>query len=153
MAKAKAKVRAPVKKTPVRYSPELAARLCERIADGESMRAVCAGTGMPARRTVYEWLAGNEDFMRRYALAKQSRAHDVFDDMERIEQALESGEIDPNAARVILDSRKWRLARIDGRYTDKAVAVDVLNVNTGPVKGYMIVSPEDWPDATPSDAK
>jgi hypothetical protein len=34
--------------------------ICERIGDGESLRLICLDSDMPARPTVFGWLADRE---------------------------------------------------------------------------------------------
>lgn len=38
------------------YSDELADAICDRISEGESLRAICAEGGMPSKGTVMRWL-------------------------------------------------------------------------------------------------
>jgi hypothetical protein len=53
----------------VRYSPALGAAICERIARGQSMRAVCALPGMPWHGTIAAWRRRYPAFAERYAAA------------------------------------------------------------------------------------
>ena len=41
---------------PTKYSIEIAHEICERLSDGEPLRQICRSDGMPAWRTVYDWL-------------------------------------------------------------------------------------------------
>jgi hypothetical protein len=41
------------------YDVEIAETICERLVNGESLRAICADPSMPARATVFRWLARN----------------------------------------------------------------------------------------------
>lgn len=59
------------------YTPEIAAKICERLADGEPLRAICRDEGMPAWRTVYDWLTENTDFAARFARAREL-GHDAI---------------------------------------------------------------------------
>jgi len=52
------------------YSEEMAQSICAWIADGKPLREFCRQEGNPAWRTVYDWLAGNEDFAARFARAR-----------------------------------------------------------------------------------
>jgi hypothetical protein len=61
---------------PSDYGAEIAQTICERLVDGESLRAICADPAMPARATVFRWLARNQEFRRSYALARQCHAED-----------------------------------------------------------------------------
>lgn len=44
------------KKPPVAYSARLARSICARVADGESVAAICETPGMPSDRAVSRWL-------------------------------------------------------------------------------------------------
>ena len=58
------------------YSVEVAETICERLINGESLRAICADPRMPAKATVFRWLASNQEFRRSYALARECQAED-----------------------------------------------------------------------------
>lgn len=53
------------------YSQEAADAICARIAEGETLRAVCRDEAMPAWRTVYDWMTANGDFAARIAHARE----------------------------------------------------------------------------------
>ena len=55
------------------YSPELVTEICERIADGQSIRELCRAEDMPSRDTVRRWLRDHEDFAQLYARAWEQR--------------------------------------------------------------------------------
>jgi hypothetical protein len=61
---------------PSEYSDKIAEAICERLLNGESLRAICADPAMPARATVFRWLARNQEFRRSYAFARQCHAED-----------------------------------------------------------------------------
>ena len=63
------------------------AEVCERIADGRSLRAICADPELlhlPDRATVLRWLAEDEDLAARYARACAIRAEVHVDEMQDI---------------------------------------------------------------------
>lgn len=68
------------------YTDEIAAEICERLADGESLRTICADSEMPNRSTVFRWLAdeGNVSFRDQYARAREAQADAIFDDILEI---------------------------------------------------------------------
>lgn len=41
---------------PSKYTPELAAEICERLATGEPLAQICRDDHMPAFQKVYEWM-------------------------------------------------------------------------------------------------
>ena len=61
------------------YTEELAAELCEEIAEGAVLSAVCAKEGRPHVRTVLRWLERHDDFAKLYDRARESRA-DIWAD-------------------------------------------------------------------------
>jgi hypothetical protein len=56
---------------PSTYSPKLADRICQRLANGESLRAICADPNMPDKATVLRWADRNPEFRGRYARARE----------------------------------------------------------------------------------
>lgn len=48
--------------------------ICQRIAEGESLRSVCRDENMPGLRTVLEWLEAEEEFRVKYARAREIQA-------------------------------------------------------------------------------
>ena len=61
------------------HSEEITLKICERLADGEALKNICAGEGMPTRSTVYEWLANNAAFLTMYRAAREEHADAEFD--------------------------------------------------------------------------
>ena len=59
---------------PSDFTAEMANTICERIADGESLRQICTGEDMPGRSTVRQWLAKYPEFARQYAHARDQQA-------------------------------------------------------------------------------
>ncbi|WP_273727486.1 terminase small subunit protein [Brucella gallinifaecis] len=66
------------------FSQEMAEAICERIADGDSLRTICAEEGFPARSTVFKWLSQNSAFADQYAHAREAQADAIFDDILEI---------------------------------------------------------------------
>jgi len=91
------------------YSDAVATTICERIANGESLRSICSEPSMPAMMTVMDWAADKEDFRIRYARAREAQAE--FMDGAILEAA-ENADADPQAARVKIDAYKWRAAKL-----------------------------------------
>jgi hypothetical protein len=61
------------------YSAEIAETICGRLINGESLRAICADPAMPARATVFRWLASDQEFRRSYAFARECQAEDMLE--------------------------------------------------------------------------
>ncbi|HWT63349.1 MAG TPA: terminase small subunit protein [Ochrobactrum sp.] len=74
------------------FSQEMADAICERIADGDSLRTICADERFPARSTVFKWLSQHEAFADQYAHAREAQADAIFDDMLNIADTPVEGE-------------------------------------------------------------
>jgi hypothetical protein len=93
------------------YSDDIRQVILDRIAAGESLRSVCESEGMPDKATVLRWLS-DSDFATKYARAREVQADVLFDGMADIESKVETGDLRPDAARVILDSQRWRAEKL-----------------------------------------
>lgn len=69
---------------PSDYTSELADLILDRIAEGESLRAICRDDEMPNRATVFRWLASDAAFSDQYARAREAQAEALFEDMLEI---------------------------------------------------------------------
>jgi len=106
------------------YSDDLAAKLCQHIADGLALKEACLLDGMPSRTTAYKWLSQHTEFANMYARARDERADLIADEIITIADT----EPDPNRARVRIDARKWWAAKVDPKaYGDKVITE---NTNT-----------------------
>lgn len=121
----------------IRFSEDLFSMICEGIADGKSVRAICAKDGMPSQDSFYRWLRECEGLSERYARAREAQA-DLFAD-EIIEIADNTD--DPAKARVQIDVRKWRAAKLaPKRYGDKVELEHSGEVNT--INKIELVAPD-----------
>lgn len=66
---------------PSDYTPEIADLICERIADGESLRSICSEAEMPSKSMVFRWLAAHDEFRDQYARAREAQADALADEM------------------------------------------------------------------------
>ncbi len=132
-----AKKPAPAKRKkgrPSRYTPELAAKLCERLAEGETLRSICRDDAMPGKTTVLRWLSDkkNGDFRDQYAHARELQADSLFDEaLEIADDASGDWSTDKDGkktldhehvqrSRLRVDTRKWAAGKLaPKRYGDK----------------------------------
>lgn len=66
---------------PSSFTQETADVICERIANGESLRSICDDEGMPSKSTVCKWLNQEPDFSDQYRRAREAQADALFDDI------------------------------------------------------------------------
>ncbi len=91
---------------------EIQEKVVEAIQTGRSLRQVCQDDGMPDFRTVQRWIVSDGQFAVRYARARTAQADTLFDRMEAVEEAVSAGTMDSHAARVVLDSMRWRASKL-----------------------------------------
>lgn len=104
---------------PTIYSDKIASEIVERMADGQSLRSICADAHMPARSTVIRWLTVNEDFSAQYAKAREEQAEALFEDLLDIADG-KNGSEDVQRDRLRVDTRKWIASKIvPKKYGDK----------------------------------
>jgi len=119
---------------PTDFSAELALEICERIAAGESVRAITADDHMPAERTVYRWLAARAEFCQQYARAREAQADALVDQIIAIADAPLIGTVTTekevvcdgvlapttetrtsdavDRSKLMVDARKWAAAKL-----------------------------------------
>ena len=56
---------------PSTYDPKIAHQICEMLSDGIPLRQICRMEGMPPWRTVYSWMARDEDLSAHIARARE----------------------------------------------------------------------------------
>lgn len=76
------------------------------IGEGKSVRESCEAFGIP-RTTFLKYVDRDQ-----YARAREACADVQFDEMTELERRVLDGKQDPNAFRVAMDARKWRLGRM-----------------------------------------
>lgn len=117
------------------FTQEVANSICHRLAEGESLRAICEGEGMPAESTVRAWALDNvEGFAAHYARARELGYERLSEEILRIADTPVIGVKTTTKAtgtettegdmiehrRLQVDARKWMLAKmLPKRYGDK----------------------------------
>lgn len=70
---------------PSLYSPKLAAKICEHIAEAIPLRRIAKFPGMPSTSTMMLWLDGRwPEFSEQYARAREAQADKLAEDMLEI---------------------------------------------------------------------
>jgi len=95
---------------PTKYSLEWAEQFCARIAEGQSVAEICGRRDQPSQQSVYTWLREDEDFLERYARARDAQADKLF--KECLEIADKATPENVSVARLQVDTRKWAAARL-----------------------------------------
>ena len=131
---------------PSTFTHELFDAICDRIADGASLRAICEGPEFPSRGTVLRWIGGSTELQNQYALACEERAESHADDIVGIAdeectmvRAEKHGTQDDDGEgrsvvvfdatavarnRLRVDARKWVASKLKPKKYGERVAVD-----------------------------
>lgn len=126
---------------PSAFTPEVADQICERLADGESLKSICSSDGMPHRATVFRWLGAHAEFRDQYARAREAQADALFDEILDIANTPITGEktkVDKDGnviemtkadmidhRRLQIDARKWIAAKLRPKVYGDKLDVDV----------------------------
>jgi hypothetical protein len=105
-------MKARIGRPPIEYDDDIAREICRRAAHGEPLTLICKDDALPSYDVVYKWLREVPLFADAYARARDDSAEAGYYEIVEIERDLRAGLIDPNAARALIDSIKWRLGRI-----------------------------------------
>lgn len=100
---------------PTDYSCEAADAICGLLAEGYSLRAICATDGAPDRSTVFRWLVAHPEFRDQYRLARELQADTLADECIEIADAAEPTRLALDHAVVRVKARQWCAARMKPR--------------------------------------
>ncbi len=116
---------------PTTFSKEIAETICARMAEGESLRAICRDHYMPHRSSVYQWLRKNAAFADLYTQARELLVEHWGDELLEISddgttdyvikkgrngteyEAVDQEHIQRSRLRV--DTRKWLMSKLAPR--------------------------------------
>ncbi len=119
------------------FTPDIAAKVCEHIANGMSLSSIEKLRGMPPSYSVIRWLAKGErgderysDFSLEYAHARAASGDAAYEHIRDYERRLQlprlteamvdgkrmmvptPGYLDANVGRTLIDSAKWRASKL-----------------------------------------
>lgn len=135
---------------PCEFTQEIADAICERIADGESLRTICQAEEMPARSTVFRWLSQIEAFSDQYARAREAQADLLADEIIEIADDAthdtitrrRNGDDDGqevantewiNRSRLRVDARKWMASKLAPKRYGEKITQEHTGKNGGPI--------------------
>ena len=124
---------------PVKFSAPVADLICSRMAEGETLRAICLDRSMPARATVYRWASKNPQFRDQYSRAREALVEYWADECVEIaddsstDMVIKTGRngheyeaVDQEhiqRSRLRVDTRKWLMSKLNpGQYGDRIEA-------------------------------
>lgn len=133
--------------------------LLERIADGESLRAICRDEHMPNKATVFRWLAEDAELRDQYARARETQADSIFDEIIEIAddarndwmENLDSDGVcigwqlngdHVQRSRLRIDARKWMAGKLRPKVYGDKVQQEISGPNGGPVQHEEVTRPK-----------
>jgi hypothetical protein len=106
---------------PSLFTPALAEAICDRLADGESLRTLCADPAMPDRATVLQWVRDDRGgFREQYRRARDDQAHTLAE--LAVEVALTA--TGPQAGRLHFDALRWYAGKLLPKVYGERVEVE-----------------------------
>ena len=131
------------------YTQDIGDTICERLAEGESLRTICKPADMPSMKSVLRWLAKFPEFRIQYLEACEAREAHLFEEMREIADDGSRDWIDKpdgqggttravdhehiNRSKLRVDTIKWQLARMNPKkYGDRQIA-ELVGDGGGPV--------------------
>lgn len=129
------------------FSQGVADVICERLAEGESLRSICRDEEMPALSSVFKWLNEQVKFSEQYARAREEQAEALAAEIVAIADETEvttkmDGEdvrltLDATAVarnRLRVDARKWVAAKLKPKVYGDKVTNEHTGAGGGPVQ-------------------
>ena len=135
---------------PTVYTPEIAQEICEKLAEGQTLREVCRSDHLPDERTVRRWALDNVNgFSPQYAEAREIGYHVMADELLDIadngtnDWMERNGEDDAGwqangehlqRSRLRVDTRKWMLSKTLPKIYGDRVTQEHVGANDGPIQ-------------------
>ncbi len=112
------------------FTPKLCNRIIRHLKEGWSLKHISENfKGMPSQWTINKWLANGaipehevNDKNRHFWLFRQDYLHAreiqgecIYEDIIRIEDAIEDGSIGVREGKALIASKKWRISKMDSK--------------------------------------
>lgn len=141
------------------FSQIVADAICERLADGESLRAICQDDSTPAKATVFKWLGQNPQFADQYARARESQADALVDEILEIADDASNDWMARNVkegqapgydlngehvqrSRLRVDSRKWFASKVAPKKYGEKLQAELSGPDGAPLVPILNVTVE-----------
>lgn len=118
-----------------------AERILEDMRGGKSLRQICREKSLPLTK-VNEWL-NSEEYREQYADAQAARADYFFDEILNIADDCAANKDAVAKARLMIDTRKFAMARMSPKKYGDKVNVDVSGEVKETHNGKIDIAPDD----------
>ena len=76
----------------MKYTAEIARQICERLAEGETLKSICRDEKMPGWTTVYDWMGRHKEFAESIARARELGFDAIAEEALQIANTPEMGQ-------------------------------------------------------------
>lgn len=114
------------------FTQAIADIICDRLAEGQSLRSICESGKIPCQSTIFKWLREQPEFSQQYARARESQVEHYANEILEI---ADDGRNDTTTdchgkvivdhdviarSRLRVDTRKWLMSKLaPKKYGDK----------------------------------
>lgn len=137
---------------PSLYNEDIAAEICARLSEGQSLRTICLDEEMPDASTIFRWLPKHDEFRKQYDAARAAASDAMVEDILEIaddatndwmKQKQKNGEASDGwilngdhvqRSKVRIDTRKWIMSRLAPKKYGDRVTNQLVGENDGPIK-------------------
>ena len=151
---------------PSLYDPEIAARLCERLALGEPLVKIAPDLGIGIS-TVYRWQLDNPEFRQAYARAREDQADTFADEIVQIaDDASNDTMVDEDGheytsheniqrSKLRVDTRKWVAAKLkpkvysDRQQVEHSGAIETTTTDPNELVARLVTMGTQYPTLNP----
>jgi hypothetical protein len=118
----------------MRYRQSLGARVCDGLATGEALEAICQRPGMPPLPEVLAWLADprRADFQAAVAKAREARADALVGEILSIADD-PTGAEQVQRSKLRVDTRRWLAAKLAPAKYGDASSLEISGPAGGPI--------------------
>ncbi len=145
-----------------KYTPDLALQICEKIAEGMTLSAICEQEGMPHRQTFNRWVVNNPDLTRAYSAARELSSYAMEEEALDLARAIRTlPEISSQLVRAYdigMNQLRWSAMRRNPQVFSEKAAIKItvpIQINTGLDLGGTSASggTKDYPNIYEVDAE
>lgn len=133
---------------PSTRTAKVVSEICERLAQGESVRSICDDSRMPSDTTVYRWIDEDEAFREMYTRARAYAMERMADELLEIADDSAGDTVTDDGvertnheaiarARLRVDTRKWLMSKLAPKKYGDRVDHTHSSPSGGPI-GFVV---------------
>lgn len=123
----------PTRGRPSKFTPQLADEIVQRISEGEPLAQICRSDGIPALRTVYDWMDADADFSARIARARIAGYDQIANEALSIADTSLPISEEIQRAKLRVETRLKLLAKWDPKRYGEKVSTEISGPDGAPV--------------------